>query len=293
MKRAFAWTIAALFLTACGNAQTLSGRSNDALVVGSQDYYSNEIIAEAYAQALESAGYAVDRQFRIGQREVYLPELEAGAIDVLPEYSGNLLQYLDSESTATTADRAYAALMEAMPDGLRVLDQSDASDQDTYVVTREFAEKNSVSSLADLKGLEGLTLGGNSELETRPYGPVGLKQVYGVTAAFTPIEDSGGSLSVKALRDGDVQLIDVYSADPILADGDLVALEDPKGLFLSSRVVPVASSRVDEGAADVINAVSAALSASELVELNRWSVREQRSAAQIAASWLASEGLAG
>ena len=89
----------ALALTACGSAESVGGNASTGssengqttLVVGSQDYYSNEIIAEAYAQALEGAGFAVDRQMRIGQREVYMPEIEAGAIDVFPEYTGNLL----------------------------------------------------------------------------------------------------------------------------------------------------------------------------------------------------------
>ena len=72
---------------------TGDGESAETIVVGSQDYYSNEIIAEIYAQALEENGYTVDRQFRIGQREVYIPEIEDGAIDVFPEYTGNLLQY--------------------------------------------------------------------------------------------------------------------------------------------------------------------------------------------------------
>ncbi len=74
------------------NGSTSDSASSETLVIGSQDYYSNEIIAELYAQALEENGYTVDRQFRIGQREVYIPEIESGAIDVFPEYTGNLLQ---------------------------------------------------------------------------------------------------------------------------------------------------------------------------------------------------------
>src|SRR5699024_12682174 len=91
----------ALVLSACGsNSSPLeeegadtdnSQASEDAIVIGSQDYYSNEIIAEAYAQALENAGYEVDRQLRIGQREAYLPELDAGATDLFPADSGPVM----------------------------------------------------------------------------------------------------------------------------------------------------------------------------------------------------------
>ncbi len=289
-------------LAACANSSSLEGSADSGassssssatttLAVGSQDYYSNEIIAETYAQALEAAGYTVDRQFRIGQREVYMPEIQSGSIDVFPEYTGNLLQYLDSTATATKAEDVYAALAKAIPSGLRVLDAAPATDQDTYVVTKEFADAHSASSIADLKGVDGLVLGGNSELETRPYGPKGLASVYGVNVSFTPIEDSGGALTLKALRDGSVQLVDVYSADPALASSDLVALADPEGMFLASQVVPVVSSRVDADAAAVINTVSAALDPADLVEMNRESTQDAASASAIAKKWLAAEGI--
>ena len=289
----------ALALAACGSAESVGGNASTegsengqtTLVVGSQDYYSNEIIAEAYAQALEGAGFAVDRQMRIGQREVYMPELEAGSIDVFPEYTGNLLQYLDQNASARTSQEVYDALATALPMGLRALDQSPATDQDSYVVTSTFAAEHSVTSIGDLAGAGPLVLGGNSELETRPYGPMGLAQTYGVSVDFTPIEDSGGPLTVKALKDGDIQLANIYSSDPALAEGTLTVLEDPDGLFLASHVVPLASSRVNDDAAAVINRVSAAMDAEDLVEMNRASTVEQKSASQIAHDWLISEGL--
>ena len=289
----------ALALAACGSAESVGGNTSTGgsengsttLIVGSQDYYSNEIIAEAYAQALEGAGFTVDRQLRIGQREVYMPEIEAGAIDVFPEYTGNLLQYLDADATARSTDEVYAALQTALPSGLRALEQAPATDQDSYVVTADFAAAHSLASIGDLASAGTLTLGGNSELQTRPYGPTGLSQTYGLTVGFTPIEDSGGPLTVKALKDGDIQLANIYSSDPALADGTLKVLDDPKGLFLASHVVPLASSRVSDQAAAVINRVSAAMDAQDLVEMNRASMVDQKSASQIAREWLISEGL--
>ena len=291
---AAAFASAALALSACGTVASLEGRSNmdaSTIIVGSEDCYSNEIIAEAYAQALEGAGFTVERQLRIGQREVYMPEIEAGAIDVFPEYTGNLLQYLNQNASARTSDEVYAAVQTALPMGLRALDQAPAADQDSYVVTADFAAEHSLASIGDLASAGALTLGGNSELQTRPYGPMGLSQTYGVTVGFTPIEDSGGPLTVKALKDGDIQLANIYSSDPALADGTLKVLDDPKGLFLASHVVPLASSRVNDDAAAVINRVSAAMDAEDLVEMNRASTMEQKSASQIAHEWLLSEGL--
>ncbi|PRI11429.1 ABC transporter substrate-binding protein [Leucobacter massiliensis] len=294
---------AALLLAGCASSdplaspegsETSEGAAGEPIVIGSQDYYSNEIIAEIYAQALEAGDYAVDRQFRIGQREVYLPEIEAGTIDLFPEYTGNLLQYWEPGTEARLSDEVYDALREATPEGLQVLDQSPATDQDSYAVTREFAETWDLTTIEDLaKVTEPLTLGANSEGESRPYGPEGLAKSYGIEGlGFTPIEDGGGPLTVKALKDGSIQLAIIYTADPSLRANDLVTLKDTKGIFLASHLVPLASDGLDAGAAEIVNGVSAAMSAEDLLALNARSVDEQLSAEQIAGDWLEEQGLA-
>ncbi|XBH22619.1 ABC transporter substrate-binding protein [Jonesiaceae bacterium BS-20] len=283
---------ALLVLAGCSSSDPLATEKPEngdtkSLVIGSQDYYSNEIIAEIYAQSLEAQGYSVDRQFRIGQREIYVPEIEAGSIDLFPEYSGPLLQYWDADSDALLAKDVYTELAVAAPEGLRILAQSPATDQDSYVVTKEFADQWGLETIADLsKVTTGLTLGANSEAESRPNGPKGLLDVYGVTAAFTPIEDGGGPLTIKALKDNAIQLAIIYSADPSVSNEGLVSLKDTKGLFLASHVVPIASDNVDEKATEIINEVSSAMTAQDLVEMNARSVNEQLPAKTIAADWL-------
>lgn len=285
----------ALTLTACGDGDdplASDGGDKGTVVIGSQAYYSNEIIAEIYAQALEADDVEVERQFQIGQREVYLPEIKSGAIDLFPEYTGPLLLALDSKATATKPDEVYTALGEALPDGLRLLDQSPATDQDSYVVTREFADKWGITTIEDLnKVTDKMLFGANSEAESRPNGPKGLKKAYGVDVTFTPIEDSGGPLTVKALKDGDIQIGLIYTADPSIKKNDLVTLEDTKGLFLASAVVPVASDDVSDDAAGIIDKISAALSAEDLIALNARSVEEKLPAATIAKDWLEDEDL--
>jgi osmoprotectant transport system substrate-binding protein len=285
-------------LAGCSSSDPLSSGDSsessdgDTLVVGSQQYYSNEIIAELYAQALEAKGYKVDRQYQIGQREVYLPELESGKIDVFPEYTGNLLQYYDKDETAKSPEEVETALAAALPDGLTALEAAEASDQDSYNVTKEFSEENDITSLADLKDYSGtLTLGAPPENAERPYGPPGLKSVYGVDVTSTPIDDGGGPLTVKALTDGSVQLADIYTASPLIAENDLVTLEDPENMILPQNVVPIVSDKVDSDAQDVIESVDAVLSASDLQELNSKSQTDKESSATIAKDYLTEKGL--
>ncbi|MBC7724747.1 MAG: ABC transporter substrate-binding protein [Burkholderiaceae bacterium] len=285
---------AVLALSGCSSSNPVDpgtssgGGSETTLVVGSQAYYSNEIVAEIYSQALEAGGYTVDRQFQIGQREIYLPEIESGAIDVFPEYIGSLLQALDSTATGGTEDEVYTALQAAVPDGVSVLTPSAASDQNSWTVTKAFAEKYNLTDIASLANVtEPINVGGNSELETRPYGPSTLKSKYGITTAgFTAVEDSGGPLTVKALVDGDIQLANIYTADPNIASNDLVALTDPDGLFLPDNIAAVVSAKVDSGAQEILNNVDAALTQEDFVGLNAESVNDQKSSAVIATEWL-------
>jgi osmoprotectant transport system substrate-binding protein len=282
----------ALALSGCASGDPLDPGtdegSSETITIGSQAYYSNEIIAEIYAQALENAGFEVERDFNIGQRDAYLPSLENGEIDLFPEYSGNLLQFYDPETTATTSDDVYAALQDALPDGLTVLDQSSATDQDSYNVTAAFAEENNLVSLGDLANVTTpLTLGGAPELEERPYGPSGLLDKYGVTVGFT----ATGDTTVEDLLAGTINIANVYSADPRIQTEDLVTLEDPEGLFLASNVVPLVNADVADSIADVINAVSAALTPEGLVALNVQSTVDQLSSADIATQWLTDQGL--
>lgn len=273
--------IASLALAGCAQAQT------DPIVIGSQAYYSNEIVAEVYAQVLEDAGYTVDRQFSLGQRDVYVPALLAGEVDLFPEYTGNLLQYFDPTASQTATDEVYAALEAALPVGLTALALSPASDQDSYNVTADFAAQNNLVSIADLASLSGLRLGGAPELAERPYGPNGLMKTYGVTVEF----EATGDTTVEALVAGIVSMANVYSADPRIQKLGLVTLADPAGLFLSSNLVPIASNAVDQRARDLISAVSKAMTAEDLVGMNVRSVDEQLSAQQIAREWLVSKGL--
>jgi len=256
------------------------------VVVGSQDYYSNEIIAEIYAQALESAGYTVERNFRIGQRNAYLPALEAGEVDLFPEYTGNLLEFYSPDTGATSAEDVNAELAGALPEGLTALEVSPATDQDSYNVTAEFAEANRLVSIADLAAIEDLVLGGAPELEERPYGPTGLLATYGVTVSF----DATGDVTVDALVEGLVDVANVYSGDPRIAEFGLVTLADPEGLFLASNVVAIARTDLAAELAPIIDPISRALTPEGLVALNLQSTKEELSAAVIAAEWLAANG---
>ena len=288
---------AALALAGCASGDPLepgtdpdAGGSSETIVIGSQAYYSNEIIAEIYAQALEQAGFEVERSFNIGQRETYIPAIESGEVDLFPEYTGNLLQYYVPDTAAKTADDVYAELAVSLPDGLQVLAQSPATDENSYNVTAAFAEENGLKTIADLATIEGgVVVGGRPELEERPFGPQGLLEFYGVTATVEPTAET----TVESLLEGIVDVGNVYSADPRIEQFDLVTLEDPKGLFLASNVVPLAADDLPMEVIGIIDAISAALTPEGLIGLNVQSTVDQLGAPEIAEGWLEENGFLG
>ncbi len=292
----------ALALSGCATGDPLDpgtgddGGSSDTIVVGSAEYYSNEIIAEIYAQALENAGLTVERQFNIGQRDVYLPALEAGDVDLLPEYTGNLLQYYDPETTATSEEDVNAALADALPTGSRSSTCRPRPTRTPTTSPRSSPRRTAASrALEDLAGIPGLILGGNAELGApiadggRPYGPEGLKEAYGIDVTF----QATGDTTYDALVAGTISLANIYSADPRIETDGLVTLADPKGLFLASNVVPLVNDEVKDQVADIINAISAKLTPEGLVALNVQSTVDQLSSADIATQWLTDNGLLG
>jgi osmoprotectant transport system substrate-binding protein len=289
-------TALGLSLAACGGDPTKTdttvpiGGTSKIITIGSAAFPENEIIAEIYAEALRGAGIEVSKKLNIGAREVYIPALENGEVDLIPEYSGNLLTYFDPKATATSSDDVVAALGKKVPKGLAVLEPAPAEDKDSLNVTAKFAKEKGLSSIADLAKVSGLRLAANSEFKQRSYGIPGLARVYGITGVkFTPIGDGGGPATVKALVDGDVDVADIYSTTPSIAANKLVTLSDPKNLIAAQNVIPLINAKkVNPTVTGVLNKVSAALTTEALLELNQKNQGEDKVApATLAKEWVA------
>ncbi|MCQ9165257.1 MULTISPECIES: ABC transporter substrate-binding protein [unclassified Arthrobacter] len=265
------------------------------LVVGSANFPESATIAEIYAGALNAAGIKTTTKLNIGSREVYVKAVEDGSIDVVPDYTGNLLGFLDPKTTATTPEQVVAALPKAMPAGLSVLSAAKAEDKDAMVVTAATAAKYKLKSIEDLaKVCNQLTLGAPPEFQTRPYGLAGLKAKYNcVPAKFTPISDGGGPLTVKALLNNDIQVADIFTTSPAIPENKLVVLTDPKNNWLAQQVVPlVKTDKISDAANMALGMVSGLLTTEDLIALNtEVSGPKKMDPKDAAAAWLKEKGL--
>jgi len=292
---------ALLAVASCGSGSDLplaSGGSTDkagagTIVVGSANFPESVLLAEIYAGALSAKGIKVEKKLNIGSRETYIPALQDGSIDLIPEYTGALAQYFNKDVKASDADGVYAELKAAVPATLTILDKSAAEDKNAVVVTKDTATKLSLKTVGDLEShARDLTLGGPPEMKTRLTGVPGLKRVYNLVFKTFRSLDAGGPLSVQALKNGQVDAANLFTTDPSIAANGFVILDDPKSLFVAQNVVPlVTKSKVNDTISAALNAISAKLDTATLSELLKEVVIDKKDAAVVAKEFLAKNGL--
>ncbi|HEY5788955.1 MAG TPA: ABC transporter substrate-binding protein [Microlunatus sp.] len=294
---------AAFALAACGgggadplaeSSGSPSAAAGGKVVVGSADFTESQILGELYAQAMKAKGVDASTKPGIGSREVYIKALQDNSISVVPEYTGNLLLYFDPQATATTEAEIAAALPTAVGSDLKILEPSQAQDQDVYVVTKQTSEEKGITSLEDLKKISSTSiLGGPPELQDRVYGVPGLEKIYGATfKQFKPY--ASPAVKVKDLNDNKIQVASFFTTEAAIPDNGYVKLEDPQSMILPQHVVPLVRADVASNATAVeaINAVQKALTTEELTALNKSVDADNQDPNQVAADWLKAKGLA-
>jgi osmoprotectant transport system substrate-binding protein len=287
-------------LAACSTGDPLdSGESTGApddvkaLTIGSQGFAESDILAQIYGQVLAANGYEIDYAPGIGSRETFIPALQDGSIDLIPDYAGNLLYGADADATATALDDIVAALPDALDAiDLVALDPAEATDSDALVVTPEFAEANNLETIGDLAAISAsVTLGANTEFEGRWRD--GLASTYGFEGfQFKAIDDYGGPGTLSDLLANNIQVADIYTTTPSIKQNNLVVLKDDKNLFAAQNIVPVLNKAfASDELSELLNSVSAELTTDDLLSLNEESASDAKpSAADVAKTWLTDHG---
>jgi osmoprotectant transport system substrate-binding protein len=298
-------TAAALTLAACGGGGGSGGPLDngpaggsaapaDTISVGSANFTESSLLGEIYAQALEAKGIKVQRHLNLGSRETYYPALKDGSLDLVPDYTGTLLQYLDPKAPQTAADEVYAALQKTVQTPLTVLDKSAAEDKDAVVVTKEVAQRYNATSIADLAPHCGdLVFGGPPEFQKRPDGIPGIQKTYNCSFKSYLSLDAGGPLTIAAVKGNQVQAADLFTTNPQIAADNLVALTDPKNNFAAQNVVPVINSaKATDQVKQILNGVSAKLTTQSLIDLNgKLDAPDKPDQSTVAKAWLSQNGL--
>ena len=288
----------AVGLTACGGSDSpltpaTSGApgGDTTIVVGSADFTENVLLAEIYAGALRGSGAKVTLKSRVGTREALVKGLQDKSLSVVPEYTGNLLAYLDKSATQTTPDDVYTALKSKVPSGLTVLDKSEAEDSDVLVATQQTAQQNSLTTLEDLGPKCGeFVLGAAGEWKQRWEDKI--KQLYGCTFKEIRTTDAGGPVTVEALKGGQVQVANLFTTASAIKANNFVQLKDSKRMYPAQNVVPFGrADALNDSAKTALNKVSAALDTDKLTALVARVEVDKENAADVAADFLREAGI--
>ncbi len=197
-------------------------------------------------------------------------------------------------STAKTTTAVDAALTAKLPSSLEILDPATAQDSDSVTVTAATAAKYHLTTVADLAPYaKNWVLGAPSEFKTRPDGLVGLKANYGlVFKSFDPLGDESGPITIAALTNGTVQAADVFTTTPQIITDKLVSLADPKANFAAQNVIPlVYKPALTSTITATLNAVSAKLTTSALLQMDNAVITDKANYSTVAAGFLQAAGL--
>jgi osmoprotectant transport system substrate-binding protein len=273
-----------------GTCASFSGDSE--LTVGGTNFSEQEIVAEIYAQCLEAAGYDVKTKLKIGSREIVLPALEKGDIDLYPEYVGTLLTFLKGEPTGDVDGSVADLRAKLEPKGLTLLEPAPAEDKNGFAMTRAKATQLGVKSLSDLKGKsQDLVFGAGPECEERPLCLIGLKETYGLEFKSVKKLDSGGPLTKDALEKGDIDVGLIFTSDGAVAARGFVVLDDDQDLQPVENVVPIVRKDAVKGDLEkLLNSISAKLTTEGLSELNKQVDVDKADPSDVARDWLVEHG---
>lgn len=295
-SRHVAAAVLLVLVAGCGPAS--SGRSpatntGEVIRVGSYDFSENQVLAEVYAQAIRRVGLPVQVQHGVGTREVVEPALEQGVVDIVVDYEGTALQFVDPEQPAAgrSPGDLHTALTQAMGRrGVTVFAAAQAEDQNGFVITAAFRGQRHVSQLSQLAPIAaGLTFGGPAECPQRPLCLPGLQQTYGIRFGHVEAMPSR-SATVQALIAGGIDVGLLETTDARLAEPEVVLLTDDRGLQPHENVVPLVRTSVavrwGVPLRTALDAVSARLTTDDLRRLNQAVEVDGLTPAEAAERWL-------
>ena len=290
-----------VLLSAC----TTGGGSKPAITIGSDGFYESQVVAEMYAQALENAGYTVERNLGLGARAVTTPAIESGQIDLKPEYIGSGLGYYDPAKTTSDPAANATALEEILATkggGISIFDYSPGEDTNAFVVRQDTADQYGLTRMSDLAPIQDeLTWGLPPECETNPLCGAALSDAYGIEFPPQNLESLAACDApiAEALNNGAIDVAELCSTQPAIGQFGFIVLEDDKNTQPAENIAPIVRDSYLEQLSEtdrtqfreLLDGVTALLTTDALIDLGVEINVEQREIADVATDFLEANGL--
>lgn len=267
------------------------------IIIASKPFAESYLLAEMFAQLLEARGFRVDRRLGLGATEIAFRALRTGAIDVYPEYTGTGLLAILGEHPQRDARAVFRHVATVFPKYFGAHWLAPLGFENTYAiaVTQETAEKYGLRTLTDLsRAAPKLTAGLTPDFVGRADGLPGLEKEYDLH--FAQVRSLLQSVKYSALVSGNVDVIDGYSTDGLIARHHLVGLVDDRHFFPPYEAAALVSGgfyRDRPSAVAVLSELSGRLDVQMMRRLNERVEARGEAVSQVAASALRDLGLVG
>ena len=301
LSRKLALGASVLAMAVVAAACSTGGGSKPEIKVGSVGFDEARIVAEAYAQVLEAAGYTVNRDgIGIGDRAVLLPALESGQIDLQPEYIGSGLGAGYGGSPTGDADANQAALQEILNGkggGITVLDYTPAQDQNAFVIRQDTADTLGITKMSEVAAVQDqLKLGLAKDCPTNPLCGEALQSAYGIDTSGATLLDACSTPMADALKAGTIDLGELCSTQPDIIVNNFVLLEDDKQTQPADNIAPLVRNdflaKTDKAAfSKLLNDLSAKIDTATLGDLYKQVSVDKKDISEVVTTWLKAQGL--
>ena len=243
------------------------------VIIASKPFGESYILGEMFAQLLEARGLQVDRRPGLGATEIAFSALRTDAIDVYPEYTGTGLLAILGDTVRRTPLAAFNRVSGEFQARFGVRWLPPLGFENTYAISvrRETATRHSLKTLSDLgRVAPTLRAGFTADFIGRNDGLPGLSRTYGLR--FRETRPLLAAVKYQALASGDVDVIDGYSTDGLIARYDLVVLEDDREFFPpyeAAALVSPALARANAAAIAALTELSGRIGDGLMRSLNR------------------------
>ena len=290
-----------VLLSACGTGGG-SSSPKPTIKIGSVGFDEARVMAEIYAQVLEENGYTVDRAgIGLGTRDVLLPALESGQIDLQPEYIGSGLAsgYGGTSTNDPDTNRTeLQKILDTKGGGITVLDYTPAVDTNALVVRKETADEHSLATWGDLAAVaDQLKWGLATDCPTNPLCAGALKDAYGIDIEGLDVTllDACSTPMAEALKSGTIDVAELCSTGPEIIVNGWVRLEDDQGTQPADNIAPLVRNdflaKTDKAAfSKILNDVSAKIDTPTLAQLYYDVAIDHKDIKDVAAAWLKAQG---
>ncbi|GBG96864.1 ABC transporter permease/substrate-binding protein [Lactococcus termiticola] len=305
--RVAVWTLLVLFvLVGAVNVQQsgiFSPKEKQTITIAGKLGTEPEILINMYKDIIEANDKNVDVVVKpsFGNTTFLFSALKAKQIDVYPEFTGtiwtNLVKQPDDLKNKTLSDKeTYNQSKKLIAQQFNMTYLAPMSFQDTYTIAvkKDYAEKNGLKSISDLKNVQATARASfDSEFKTLPNGYLGLGNIYGLKFATEP-STLDETLAYTAINSGKIDVIDAYSTDAGLEQFGLVSLDDDKKMFPNYQAAPLMNTAFAKSHPEVVKALdklAGHITTDQMREMNYKVAVEKQSASKVAEDYLKESGL--